>query len=191
MNAHIHYVITLHYGWPPSKLPHTCDCGNGMTVEHVPSCSKGGFPTIIKAQWTLTANLLTEVCSDVCIEPKLYTASHATTAVGATANKQDGARLDISTNGVCVCVWEGGEVWEDPLWCEGLVFNPHAPLNRNKTLSACYIYTRNISERKRGPMNNGNMKLSAPPSSPSSLQWLVVCEMRQPPFISACPHCCI
>ncbi len=47
----------------------------------------------------LTATLLTEVCNDVCIEPNLQPITEETFR-GATANTQEGARLDISANGV-------------------------------------------------------------------------------------------
>ena len=43
----------------------------------------------------LTATLLTEVCSEVSIEPELQPVMPQQ-LTGATANAQDGARLDIS-----------------------------------------------------------------------------------------------
>ena len=99
-----HDAMALRYGWSPTKIPYKCDCGNGMTVEHALSCAKGGFPTLRHNEIRdLTANLLTEVCNDVCVEPDLQPVMpHQLT--GATANRQDGARLDISANGV----WGGG-----------------------------------------------------------------------------------
>ena len=97
-----HDALALRYGWTPSKLPSKCDCGNSFTVEHALSCARGGLPTIRHNEiCDLTANLLTEVCNDVRIEPELQavTTEHLT---GATANSQDGAWLDISANGVWV-----------------------------------------------------------------------------------------
>ncbi len=45
----------------------------------------------------LTANLLTDVCNDVCVEPELQLVMpHVQQLTGATANEQDGARLNIS-----------------------------------------------------------------------------------------------
>ena len=71
-----------------------------MTVEHALSCAKGGFPTIRHNEIRdLTANLLTEVCNDVRIEPDLQPVMPQQLS-GATANAQYGARLDISANGV-------------------------------------------------------------------------------------------
>ena len=41
-------------------------------MEHAVSCPKGGFPSIKQSNiWDLTANILTEICGDVCIEPEV------------------------------------------------------------------------------------------------------------------------
>ena len=135
-----HDALALRYGWIPSKLPSKCDCGNSFSVEHALSCARGGFPTIRHNEIRdLTANLLTEVCNDVCIEPDLQavTTEHLT---GATANSQDGARLDISANGV----W-GGRF--EKTYFDVRVFNPHAPSNKNMVPSACY--RKHEREKKR------------------------------------------
>ena len=95
-----HDAMALRYGWSPPRLPYKCDCGSGMTVEHALSCAKGGFPTLRHNEIRdLTAALLTEVCNDVCVEPELQPVLPQQ-LTGATANGQDGARLDISANGV-------------------------------------------------------------------------------------------
>ena len=135
-----HDAMALRYGWSPTKIPYKCDCGNGMTVEHALSCAKGGFPTLRHNEIRdFTANLLTEVCNDVCVEPDLQPVMpHQLT--GATANRQDGARLDISANGV----W-GGRY--EKTYFDVRVFNPHAPSNKNMPLSACY--KKHEREKKR------------------------------------------
>ena len=121
-------------------LPYKCECGNRMSVEHALSCAKGGF-TIIRHNeiCDLTATLLTEVCSEVSIEPELQPVMPQQ-LTGATANAQDGARLDISANGV----W-GGKY--EKTYLDVRVFNPHAPSNKNTTLSACY--RKHEREKKR------------------------------------------
>ena len=132
--------MALRYGLTPPKLPNKCDCGKGMTVEHALSCAKGGFPTIRHNEIRdLTANLLTEVCNDVRIEPDLQPVMPQQLS-GATANAQYGARLDISANGV----W-GGRF--EKTYFDVRVFNPHAPSNRNMTLSACF--RKHEREKKR------------------------------------------
>ncbi len=39
-------ALCLWNGWPPSHLPSHCVCGKQFAVEHVLSCSRGGFPSI-------------------------------------------------------------------------------------------------------------------------------------------------
>ena len=64
-----HDTLALRYGWTPDRLPPKCVCGASLSVEHAPSCAKGGFPSIRHNEIRdLTAILLTE---DVCIEPEL------------------------------------------------------------------------------------------------------------------------
>ena len=103
--AAFHDALALRYGWTPSNMPFTCVCGKHFSVEHALSCARGGFPTIRHNEIRdTTAKLLSEVCHDVCLEPDLQPVAPSQLD-GATANRQDGARLDISANGV----W-GGKV---------------------------------------------------------------------------------
>ena len=77
-----------------------CECGNTFNVEHALSCAKGGFPSLRHNEiWDITASLLTEVCSEVCVEPDLQPVT-SDQLNGASANSQDSARLDVSANGV-------------------------------------------------------------------------------------------
>ena len=87
----------------------------------------------------LTANLLSEVCNEVTIEPHLQPLSGEQLS-GATANSQDGARLDVATNGL----WGGR--FEKP-YMDIRVFNPFAPSNRHGNLTTCY--RRHENEKKR------------------------------------------
>ena len=94
-----HDALALRYNWQPLHTPSTCGCGAKFSVEHALSCPKGGFPSIRHNEIRdLTANLLTEVCRDVCIEPDLQPIT-GEVLTGATSNAQDGARLDIAANG--------------------------------------------------------------------------------------------
>ena len=126
-----HDALAIRYGWTPSEMPSTCACGSKFSVEHALSCAKGGFPSIRHNEIrNMTATLLTEVCHDVCIEPGLQPVpSEALT--GATANHQDGARLDIAASGF----WGG--TYERTL-LDVRVFNPHAPSNRQPSIASCY-----------------------------------------------------
>ena len=112
-------------------MPSTCDCGKRFSVEHALSCARGGFPTIRHNEIRdITATLLTEVCHDVCVEPDLQPVT-PNQLDGATANQQDGARLDISANGV----W-GGRF--EKTYFDVRILNPLAPSNRNQGLSGMY-----------------------------------------------------
>ena len=92
-------ALALRYGWTPYEMPSMCTCGSKFSVEHALPCAKGGFPTIRHNEIrNLTATLLTDVCHDVCIEPRLQPTSNETLA-GSSANRQDGARLDIAASG--------------------------------------------------------------------------------------------
>ena len=138
--AAFHDAMALRYGWTPTNLPTKCDCDSNFTVDHALSCVKGGFPSIRHNEIRdLTANLLTEVCNDVRIEPDLQPTSPDQLS-GATANAQDGARLDISANGI----W-GGRF--EKTFFDVRIFNPYAPSNKSLTLPACY--RKHEREKKR------------------------------------------
>ena len=65
-------AIALHYGWQPSYCPSSCACGSNVSVERTLSCPKGSFPTICHNEVRdFTANLMTVVCHDFCVEPSL------------------------------------------------------------------------------------------------------------------------
>ena len=117
--------------WQPSRIPTNCECGTPFSVEHMHSCPKGGYPSIRHNEiQDLSANLMSEVCNNVSIEPHMQpvTGEHLS---GASANTQDGARLDIAANGL----W--GSRYERTYF-DVRVFNPHATSNRNTNPSTCY-----------------------------------------------------
>ena len=83
------------------------------------SCHKGGFPSLQHNEIRdLTANLFSEVCNNISIEPHLQPVTDEVFS-GASANQQDGARLDMAANGY----------GEDVLNFDIRVFNPLAPSN--------------------------------------------------------------
>ena len=124
-------ALALRYGWSPSRTPMYCECGATSTVEHTLSCQRGGFPIARHNEIRdVTANLLTEVCHDVVIEPDLQPLTGEVLA-RASSNTADGARLDIAANGL----W-GGRF--ERTYLDVRVFNPHAPTNRNTSITNCY-----------------------------------------------------
>ena len=67
-------------------------------MEHALSCPKGGFPSLRHNQiCDITANLQTECCRDVCVEPNLQPLI-GECLKNATANNENGARLDAVAN---------------------------------------------------------------------------------------------
>ena len=101
---------------------------------------RGGFPIIRHNEIRdVTATMLTEVCHDVLVEPDLQPLSGEVLA-RASSIRTDGARLDIAVNGL----W-GGRF--ERSFLDVRVFNPHAPSNRNSTISSCY--RKHELEKKR------------------------------------------
>ena len=63
-------ALFLRYGWLPSGLPVHCVCGQGFSVDHALNCPTGGYPTLRHNELRdFTAEILSEVCADVCTEP--------------------------------------------------------------------------------------------------------------------------
>ena len=125
-------TTALRYGWLPSLIPSTCACGSNFSVEHVLLCPKGGFPIIQHNEVRdFTANLMTEVCHDVCVEPNLQPITGEVLS-HATAISDDGARLDIAANGF----W-GGRF--ERAFFDVRVFNLHAPSNRQPATESMKI----------------------------------------------------
>ena len=100
---------------------------------------KGGFPTLRHNEIRdLTANLLSEVCHDVSIEPSLQPFTGETLA-SSSAITEDSARLDVAASGF----W-GGQY--ERAFFDVRVFNPYAPSNR-QPLATCYRKHENIKKR--------------------------------------------
>ena len=100
----------------------------------------GGFPSIRHNEVRdMTVTLLSEVCHDVATEPTLQPIS-GEVLEGATANSQDGARLDIAASGF----W-GGRF--ERSYFDVRVFNPYAASNRQTQLSSTYRRHENVKRR--------------------------------------------
>ena len=111
-----------------------------FTTEHVLSCSRGGFPSIRHNEIrNIMANLLSEVCHGIEIEPSLQPVT-GEQFEHRTANREDGARLDI----VAQSFW--GRDRQSGFF-DDRVFNPYAPCCQSSTLPQCY--RRNELEKKR------------------------------------------
>ena len=123
-------AVFLRYGWTPPFLPTNCICGKAFSVDHALSCNRGAFPIHCHNEIRdLTAGLLSEVCQDVCLEPKLQRVDNES-FIRRTANTNDQARLDISTKGF----------WERSVraFFDIQVFYPFAPSNLKHKPKSCY-----------------------------------------------------
>ena len=110
-------AMALRYNWQTCRMPSSSACGSNNTIEHSLSCPKGGLPSIRHNEIRdLTANLLTEVCHDVCVEPELQPLTGEQLDY-TTANTQDGVRLDIAANGL----WGGRH---ERTFFDVRIFNP-------------------------------------------------------------------
>ena len=133
-------ALCLRYGWPFTGTPSHCVCGNSFTLDHLLSCPTGGFPSIRHNEVRdITANLLSEVCHNVSVEPGLQPLTGETLDF-ATSNTSSEARLDIAASGVY------GSRFERDFF-DVRVFNPYASSNTRQSLSA--TYKRHEDDKKR------------------------------------------
>ena len=134
-------ALCLRYAWQIPRVPQKCVCDRKFDVNHAMICPRGGFPTLRHNEVRdLTADLLTEVCHDVEIEPQLQelTGEHFSLR---TANMEDGARLDVKARGF----------WENRLQCaffDVRVFYPNAQSNQSSS-SLSSAYRKHEMEKKR------------------------------------------
>ena len=84
-----HDALALRYGWPPNYAPTHCTYGEPFSITHALSCPKVGYLSIRhKEMRDLTADLLSEVCHSVSIEPHLQPMSGEVLS-GSTARGRD------------------------------------------------------------------------------------------------------
>ena len=103
-------------------------------------CPCGGFPSIRHNELRdITAEYLSEVCNNVCIEPTLQQVTTERFRL-RTANKEDGARLDVAAQSF----WGRDR---QQAFFDIRVFNPFAQSHRNTSLAQCY--RKNEQEKKR------------------------------------------
>ena len=115
-----------------------CVCGKSFPIKHALSCQWKGFVTLrhndIQGP---TASPLSEVCSNVSIEPSLQELSRET--LHASANRESEARMDIAMDGF----WGPRR---EQTFIDIWVFNLFAPSNRKFSLASVY---RSHERKKR------------------------------------------
>ena len=135
-------TISLRYGIRPARLPNTCVCGASFTIEHALMCTKGGFINSRHDEIrNFTAEVLSEVCTDVAVEPML-TPLTGEKFKYKSAIKDEQARLDVSARGV----WIKGS----KTFCDVRVFNPLAPTYSKQTLKSAHTSNENSKKREYG-----------------------------------------
>ena len=104
---------------------------SSFSIDHSLSCPKGGFPSIRHNKVRdLTAELLSEICHSVEVEPHLQPLNGESFQY-KTASTQDGARLDISMNGF----WGG---CYEKCHTDIRVFSPLTPSNNSSNIQSCF-----------------------------------------------------
>ncbi len=92
-------ALFLYNGWHFPHQQENCACGKSFDVNHAMICPKGNFPIIRHNEVIdITADLLTEICPDVELEPTLQPLTEERLP-HRTANIEDGARLDVKARG--------------------------------------------------------------------------------------------
>ena len=128
-----HDALALRMAWTPADLPRTCQCGVEYTVAHALSCQLGGFPTHRHNETRdLLADVMTEACNSVAIEPALSPVDGRVFQHHSTTTDPN-ARVDIVAGGM----W-GGRF--DRAYFDVCVFNAFAQSNAARPLTATYEY---------------------------------------------------
>ena len=134
-------ALCLRYNWHPPMLPTTCVCNKSFTIDHALNCPTGGFPTIRHNELRdFTAEKLSVVCHNVCIEPHLQPLTGEKFNF-ATTNVMDGARADVSAQGF----W--GDRYQRAFF-DVKVFNPNSSSYRNLQLTTAYRNQEREKQRK-------------------------------------------
>ena len=133
-------AIHLRYGWHPPRLPSHCICGKDFSVDHSLSCSHGGYLGLRHNEVRdLLGDLLTDTCSNVCLEPTLQRLDGEEFNQGANTSQE--ARVDIKAGGF----WNSNR--HECAFFDVRVFHPHArsylqtPLDR--------LYRQHEQEKRR------------------------------------------
>jgi hypothetical protein len=132
-------AISLGYGWTPTNLLSHCICGTSLSVEHALNCKCGGFPSLRHNEVRdITADLLTEVCHNVMVEPPLQPLSGESLS-HRSAITEDNARVDVAVSSF----WSAHQ----RSFLDVRVYNPFSCTYAKSTLKACH--RRHEAEKRR------------------------------------------
>ena len=131
-------ALRIRYNWNIPNLPSECVCGKKFDLNHALSCKKGGFVSLRHNEVrNITAQMLSEVCKDVKIEPGLIKLTGE--QLNVQANKNDESRLDVSALGF----WSRGQ----KVFCDVRVFDHNALRYSRTELKKCF--QKNEEEKKK------------------------------------------
>ena len=164
-----HDAVALHYGWPLSRTPSHCACGNNFLLNTLYPA-----PKVVCHLYATMRSETCLLCHQVHVEPELQPVSAPQSFSLSTANIQDGARLDIAMNGF----WGGRFEY---CYVDVRSFNPYAPSNAN-SISSAYRHHENIVH-----MANKFVRLNTLLSQHWSFLPQGVWLQRRPPFTSDLP----
>ena len=123
-------ALALRYNWHLDSVPVSCVCGKPFSADHAMVCSFGGFPTIRHNELRdITAELLTEVCHNVAVEPVLLPLSGEVFSARSTITPAS-ARADVRATGF----WTTGE----DAYFDVKVFHPYASSYQSRTPASLF-----------------------------------------------------
>lgn len=112
-------ALALRYNWVLENVPVMCVCGCHFSPDHAIVCPFGGYPSIRHNEIRdLLGGLLSEVCHNVAVEPRLAPLSGEVFEHRST-NTSPEARLDIRARGF----WSRSE----DAFFDVRIFHPNAP----------------------------------------------------------------
>ena len=133
-------ALALRYGWDIEGLPDTCPgCQQTFDEGHAQTCKTGGYIAMRHDEVRdLTCEMMKEIHREVQLEPNLQPCTEVSFSHN-TANKQLGARVDLSARGF----WTKGQ----NAFFDVRIFEPTAQCYNKMTLKA--IYAKNERDKIR------------------------------------------
>jgi hypothetical protein len=133
-----HDCIALRYNFKISDVSALCFCGEKNSINHSLTCQKGGYTHLRHNSLRDTfAELLSDVCKDVVIEPPLLELSGEDLPRGSITTA--GARLDVSARSFWTPM--------DKVFTDVRIFHPHAPTNAQMSVTQMYKHHENLKKR--------------------------------------------